>query len=110
MTLPNQAERLRIYTKESDTSGGRPLHEIIVNEARALGLAGATVMRGMAGFGADSRLHTSKILRLSENLPMVTEIVDTPERIEAFLPTVEKTITKGLVTREPIQVALHRNG
>lgn len=109
MKLPTQAERLRIYTGESDTAGGRPLHEIIVEEARRRGLAGATVLRGVSGFGANSRVHTAKILRLSEDLPIVTEIVDSPEKIDAFLPLLDSLIREGLVVREQVQVLVYRH-
>lgn len=109
MKLPQEAERLRIYTGESDTAGGRPLHEIIVEEARRAGLAGATVLRGVAGFGANSLVHTTKILRLSEDLPMVTEIVDAPEKIDAFLPLMDGLIKEGLVVREKVTVLVYRH-
>jgi len=109
MQLPNKAERLRIYTGESDTVGGRPLHEIIVEEARRAGLAGATVLRGVAGFGANSRVHTTKILRLSEDLPMITEIVDASDKIDAFLPKLDGLIKEGMVVREDVRVLLYRH-
>lgn len=109
MKLPQEAERLRIYTGESDTVHGRPLHEIIVEEARRAGLAGATVLRGVAGFGANSLVHTTKILRLSEDLPMITEIVDAPEKIDAFLPLMDGLIKEGLVVREKVTVLVYRH-
>ena len=84
MKLPYDAELLRVFIGESDLHGARPLYEIIVEEARKRGMAGATVLRGIMSFGANSRLHTAKILRLSEDLPLVIEIVDTPERIAAY--------------------------
>ncbi len=110
MQLPSEAELLRIFVGESDRHQGRPLYEMIVEEARRRGLAGATVLRGTLGFGAHSRIHTAKILRLSEDLPMVVEIVDKPERIEGFLPYLNEMIDEGLVTREKVGVILYRHG
>ena len=109
MNLPENAELLRIFIGESDHFGHLPLHEAIVNEARKRGMAGATVVRGIMGFGKASRIHTAKILRLSEDLPVVIEIVDNPERIEAFLPDLDGMIGEGLVTLEKIQVITYRN-
>ncbi len=109
MKLPSDAERLRIYIGEGDRFEGRPLYEALVEQARHRGLAGATVLRGTLGFGAHSRIHTAKILRLSEDLPMVVEIVDTPERIAAFLPEVDSMLGEGLVTRETVKVILYRH-
>ncbi len=109
MKLPSAAERLRIYIGESDKFEGRPLYEVIVEEARHQGLAGATVLRGMLGFGAHSRIHTAKILRLSEDLPMVVEIIDQPDRIAAFLPKLDSLVGEGLVTRESVNVILYRH-
>ncbi len=100
MRLPEEAELLRIFLGESDRHQGRPLYEAIVLEARKRGMAGATVLRGVMGFGADSRMHTAKILRLSEDLPIVVEIVDTPDRIEAFLPDLDAMMKEGLITLE----------
>jgi uncharacterized protein len=108
MKLPSEAELLRIFIGESDHYEGRPLYEKIVEEARKRGMAGATVLRGITGFGAHSRLHTAKILRLSEDLPIVIEIVDRPERIAAFLPDLDAMIVEGLVTLEPIHVIAYR--
>jgi uncharacterized protein len=110
MQLPNEAELLRIFIGESDKIDGRPLYEVIVAEARRRGMAGATVLRGIQGFGAHSRLHTAKILRLSEDLPLVIEIVDKPERIAAFLPDLDKMIDEGLVTLEKVHVIAYRHG
>lgn len=104
MRLPEQAEPLRIFLGEDDRHEGRPLYEAIVLKARAAGLAGATVLRGPMGFGHSSRLHTTKILRLSEDLPIVVEIVDAPDRIEAFLPTLDGMMGSGLVTLEKARV------
>ncbi len=109
MHLPAEAELLRIFIGESDRRHGRPLYEVIVELARAEGLAGATVLRGVMGFGAHSRMHTAKILRLSEDLPMVIEIVDRPERIAAFLPKIDPLIQEGLVTLEPLRVIAYRH-
>jgi PII-like signaling protein len=99
---------LRIFVGESDTWRGRPLYEEIVRRAREEGLAGATVLRGIAGFGAHSRIHTSRILRLSEDLPVVIEIVDEAERIEAVLPTLDELIREGLITLERVRVIAYR--
>jgi PII-like signaling protein len=109
MKLPTEAELLRIFIGESDTHKGRPLYEVLVEEARCRGLAGATVLRGTLGFGASSRIHTAHILRLSEDLPMVVEIVDTPEKIGAFLPDLDALIDEGLVTLERVRVILYRH-
>ena len=109
MKLPSDAWCLRIFIGESDRTQGRPLHEVIVEEARRRGMAGATVLRGILGFGATSRIHTSKVLRLSEDLPLVVEIVDTKERIEAFLPDLDGMIDEGLVTLEQVRVITYRH-
>jgi PII-like signaling protein len=89
---------------EDDKFGGSPLHEAIVLKARELHLAGATVLRGPMGFGASSRLHTTKILRLSEDLPLVIEIVDSEDKINSFLPTLDGMMSGGLITLEKVQV------
>jgi len=104
MQVPKQAVLLRIFIGENDQFGGSPLHESIVLKARELHLAGATVLRGPMGFGASSRLHTTKILRLSEDLPLVIEIVDSEDAINGFLPTLDKMMTSGLITLEKVQV------
>ncbi|HEX2367486.1 MAG TPA: DUF190 domain-containing protein [Bradyrhizobium sp.] len=104
MQIPKQAVLLRIFIGEDDRSGGSPLYEAIVLKAREQHLAGATVLRGAMGFGASSRLHTTKILRLSEELPLVVEIVDSEEKINAFLPMLDGMMTSGLVTLEKVQV------
>jgi hypothetical protein len=109
MKLPAEALLLRIFIGESDTRGGRPLHEVIVEEARKRGMAGATVLRGFLGFGANSRIHTTKILRLSEDLPVVVEIVDAEERVHAFLPVLDAMISEGLVTLEKVKVIAYRH-
>lgn len=108
MQLPEDSEILRIFIGESDKHEGRPLYEAIVEEARRRGMAGATVLRGMLGFGIHSRLHSAKVLRISEDLPMVVEIVDKPERIEAFIPDLEKMVADGLVTIEKVKVIVYR--
>jgi PII-like signaling protein len=104
MQIPKQALLLRIFIGEGDTFGGSPLHEAIVLKARESHLAGATVLRGGMGFGASSRLHTTKILRLSEDLPLVIEIVDSEDKINGFLPTLDGMMTSGLITLEKVQV------
>ena len=109
-TIPQDGWMLRIYIGESDRHEGKPLYEWLVFAAREAGLAGATVLRGIEGFGAHSRLHTAKILRLSEDLPIVVEIVDGLEKIEAFLPTVDHAIAEGLATLERVQVRFYRSG
>ncbi len=108
MQLPTEASLLRIFIGESDRAHGRPLHEVLVELARKQGLAGATVLRGIMGFGASSRMHSSKVLRLSEDLPLVVEIVDSEEKISAFLPILEDCIGDGLVTLERAQVLRYR--
>lgn len=110
MTLPEEGALLRIFIGESDRHEGKPLYEWLVLAARRRGLAGATVTRAMMGFGAHSRLHTAKILRLSEDLPIVVEIVDTPQKIEAFLPEVDHAIREGLATVERVRVRFYRGG
>lgn len=110
MHLPQEASLLRIFIGESDKADGRPLYETIVKRARARGLAGATVLRGFLGYGANSRIHTAKVLRLSTDLPIVVEIVDAPDRIEAFLPELDGLIGEGLVTIEKVRVITYRHG
>lgn len=109
MRLPEEAELLRIFIGESDRYEGKPLYETIVLEARRRGMAGATVLRGIMGFGADSRMHTAKILRISEDLPIIVEIVDKPERIAEFLPELDKMIQEGLITLERARVIAYRH-
>jgi len=104
MQIPKQAVLLRIFFGEDDRVEGRPLYEAIVLKAREIHLAGATVLRGPMGFGASSRLHTTKILRLSEDLPLVIEIVDSEEKINDFLPVLDRMMSSGLVTLEKVQV------
>lgn len=104
MQIPKQALLLRIFIGENDQADGRPLYEAIVLKAREMHLAGATVLRGPMGYGQSSRLHTAKILRLSEDLPLVIEIVDGEAQINAFLPVLEGLMGSGLVTLEKVQV------
>jgi uncharacterized protein len=104
MTLPRDAMLLRAFFGEDDRYKGRPLYEAIVMKAREAHLAGATVLRGPIGFGHSSRVHTTKILRLAEDLPIIIEIVDTEAKIKAFLPTLDTMMTSGLVTLEKVQV------
>lgn len=110
MKLPEEALLLRIFIGESDRYNGKPLYEQIVMKARELDLAGATVTRGLLGFGADSRIHTSKILDLSDDLPIVIEIADTEEKIDMLMPFIDETIEEGLVTLEKIRVIKYRHG
>ncbi len=109
MILPEQGKLLRIFVGEQDTHQGKPLYQWLVEEARSQGLAGATVLRGMEGYGAHSRLHTAKVLRLSIDLPVVIEIVDTEEKIEAFLPIVDDAIPEGLATVERVEIRFYRS-
>lgn len=109
MTIPEQGVLLRIFIGESDKLHGKPLYEAIVLRARELHMAGATVLRGPMSFGATSRLHTTKVLRLSEDLPMVIELVDSREKIEGFLPEVDAMMQGGgLVTMEDVRVLRYR--
>lgn len=110
MVLPQEGYLLRIFIGESDRYAGRPLYEWLVLEARQRGLAGATVLRGMMGFGGRSRLHTFKVERLSQDLPIVVEIVDTREKLEAFLAHVDASIADGLATMEKADVRFYRGG
>ena len=104
MQLPKDAVLLRIFFGEADKYEGKPLYESIVLKAREMQMAGATVLRGPMGFGHSSRLHTSKILRLSEDLPLIVEIVDTEEKINTFLPVLDTMMGSGLVTIEKVKV------
>ena len=110
MQIPHESALLRIFLGESDRWQGRPLYEVIVLKAREAHLAGATVLRGPMGFGKTSRLHTAKVLRLSMDLPMVIEIVDSEEKIRAFLPLLDGMLGGGLVTLEKVQVIEYRAG
>ena len=108
MKLEGDGQLLRIFVGESDRWHGKPLYEAIVERARKEGLAGATVVRGLEGFGAHSRLHTTRILRLSEDLPVVIELVDTSEKIDAFLPGLDEMVSEGMVTLEKVRVIAYR--
>ena len=110
MKLHTEAVLLRIFIGESDRYKGRPLYEAIVEKARQRGLAGATVLRGVMGFGAKSRVHTSRILRLSEDLPIVVEIVDSPEYLTEFIAELDNIIAEGLITIEKANVIMYREG
>ena len=108
MKLEGDGMLVRIFVGDSDRWEGLPLYEAVVQRAREKGLAGATVLRGMEGFGAHSLVHSTRILRLSEDLPIIVEIVDRKDKIEAFLPELDGMIREGLVTVEPVQVILYR--
>ena len=110
MMLPTEGYLLRIFIGESDRHDGTLLHEWIVMKAREEGLAGATVLRGMMGFGAHSRMHTFKIERLSQDLPIVVEIVDTREKLEHFLALIDDEIEEGMATLEEVQIHFYRSG
>lgn len=101
---------LRLFIGEADKHAGEPLHEWIIHKARENGLAGSTVLRGLEGFGAHSKIHTAKILMLSEELPLIVEIVDTKEKIEAFLPVVDAALSEGLATLEDVRIRFYRKG
>jgi PII-like signaling protein len=108
MQIPHEAVLLRIFLGESDRWEHKPLYEAIVLKAREMHLAGATVLRGPMGFGKSSRLHTAKILRLSMDLPLVIEVVDSEEKIQAFLPMLDEMMKGGLVTLEKVRVIDYR--
>ena len=110
MQIPHEAVLLRIFLGQDARHHHRPLYEAIVLKAREMHLAGATVLRGPMGFGRSSRLHTTKILRLSEDLPIVIEIVDSQEKIDAFLPVLDKMMGSGLITVEKVQVLQYGDG
>ena len=109
MKLPSEAFLLRVFIGESDKMDGKPLYEVIVEKARNRGLAGATVIRGFLGFGANSLIHTSKVLRLSEDLPIVIEVVDAEHKIESFLTELDEMIGEGLVTMEKVRIIAYRH-
>jgi PII-like signaling protein len=106
--LEGEGKLLRLFIGESDSWHGKPLYQAIVERVRAEGLAGATVVRGIEGFGADSHLHTSRILRLSEDLPVVIEIVDTSENIDRVLPLLDEMVREGMLTVERVHVVSYR--
>ena len=107
--MEGEGKLLRLFIGESDRWHGKPLYQAIVERVREEGLAGATVIRGIEGFGADSHLHTSRILRLSEDLPVVIEIVDTPERIDRIVPILDDMVTEGMLTLERVQIVSYRS-
>jgi PII-like signaling protein len=107
--LEGEGKLLRIFIGESDRWHGKPLYEAIVLSAREHGLAGATVLRGPMGFGANSHIHTAKILRLSEDLPMIIEIVDLEDKIHDFLPVLDEMVAEGLITMETVHVLRYRS-
>lgn len=109
MKLPEEGMLLRVFVGETDCVSGKSLYEQIVLKARELGLAGATVIRGTMGFGASSRVHSAKILRLSEDLPIVIEIVDTEDNLNKLMPFIDENITEGLVTMEEVRVIKYRH-
>lgn len=110
MDADTQAVLLRIFIGESDHWHGKPLHLAIVEKAREQGLAGATVLRGIEGFGARSVIHTARILELSSDLPIVVEIVDTEDKINSFLDTAAEMVSQGLATREAVRIVFYRSG
>ena len=110
MKIEGEGTLLRVFVGETDRWQGRPLHEAIVQRARESDLAGATVLRGLEGFGAGSRIHTATALRLSADLPLVVEIVDRPERIDAFLPLLDEMVREGMATLEKVRIVAYRHG
>lgn len=110
MKLPEEGLLLRIFIGEDDTYKGKPLYEQIVLKAKELGLAGATVTRGIMGFGAHSRIHTAKILRLSEDLPIIIELVDTEEKLNRLIDFLNKVVEEGLVTLERVKIIKYLPG
>ena len=110
MRIPAKGKLLRIFIGEADRWEGRPLYEAIVATARERGLAGATVLKGFLGFGCKSHLHTAKLLRLSEDLPVIVEIVDSAAKIRKLVPVLDKMIPEGLMTLEKAEVVFYRGG
>jgi len=108
MKIPSDGKLLRIFIGESDKWQGKPLYQEIVKLAREKGMAGATVVRGVMGFGCKSHMHTTKLLRLSEDLPIIIEIVDSAEKIDAFIPHLDDMVKEGLITVEPASVVMYR--
>ena len=109
MKVPEEGVLLRVVVGESDTWHGQPVYEQIVLKARELNMAGATVVRGIMGFGGTSRIHTAKILRLSEDMPVVVEIADSRERVEQILPFLDEVVRGGIVTMEDVRVVRYRH-
>lgn len=110
MKLPEEGKLLRIFVGETDRYKGKPLYEAIVLEARKLNMAGATVFRGIMGYGATSRIHSIKLLRLSEDLPVMIEIVDSEEHINKILPFLDENVKEGLITMEKVSIIKYRHG
>mgnify|MGYP006287809117 CR=1 FL=1 len=109
MKEPQQGVLLRIFVDENDRYRGKPLFEAIVKEAQSLKLAGATVIRGMMGYGAESHIHSARILRLSDDLPMIIEVVDTEENIQKLMPFLDENVQEGLITMENVKVIRYRH-
>jgi PII-like signaling protein len=109
MKISEDGQLLRIFIGESDTWHGKPLYEAIILKSREMGIAGATMLRGMMGYGAASRIHTAKILRLSEDLPIVIEIVDSADKIDALLPLIDEMVDEGMITLERVRVIKYRH-
>jgi len=109
MKLPEEGVLLRIFIGEADTIKGKPLYEVILLKAKELGLAGVTVLKGIMGYGAHSRIHTAKVLRLSEDLPIVIEIVDSEEKINEIQPFLDEVVQEGLITKEKVKVIKYRS-
>jgi PII-like signaling protein len=109
MRISEDGQLLRIFIGESDSWHGKPLYEAIILKAREIGIAGATMLRGMMGYGAASRIHTAKILRLSEDLPIVIEIVDSADKIDALLPLIDDMVDEGMITLERVRVIKYRH-
>jgi PII-like signaling protein len=110
MKLPDEGELLRIFIGETDKYKGKPLYEAIVMKARELNLAGATVFRGIMGYGATSRIHSFKVLRLSEDMPVLIEIVDIKDNISKLIPFLDETVKEGLITMEKVRIIKYRHG
>ncbi len=109
MTLTDEGYLLRVFIGESDKKDGMPLYEWIVRRAKESGIAGATVLRGIEGYGGHSQIHTAKILQLSTDLPVIVELIDTLDKIEAFMPVLENSLEGGLVTQEKAKIRLFRS-
>ena len=110
MTLPDEGYLLRVFVGESDKKEGMPLYAWLVRKAKEMALAGATVMRGIEGFGAKSHIHSARILQLSTDLPIVIEFTDTLEKIEAFMPIIDEHVHEGMATLERVQIRFYRSG
>jgi uncharacterized protein len=109
MKIEGEGILVRIFVGENDMWEGKPLYEAILQKARESGLAGATILRGLAGFGANSLIHTTKVLRLSEDLPVVIELVDKAEPIERILPVLDEMVEEGLITQEKVNIIAYRH-